>query len=110
LSEERERENENVFNLTIFYIFFSNRDLFMVAHENQLTDLEEAIKKEFNLLHSFRGSKMEFDDYLKQVDEMLSKKVHSIRDFQNQISQLRSYSTTTTNDGRPISVNNTTNN
>lgn len=61
----------------------------MVAHENQLTDLEEAQKKELNLLNSLKGSQMDLDEYLKQVDEMLSMKVHSIRDFQNQISQLR---------------------
>ena len=32
---------------------------------------------------------MDFKDYLRQMEEMLSKKFNSIRDLQNQISQLK---------------------
>lgn len=63
----------------------------MVAHQNQLADITETCKKEADLLDCLRGSKMEFDEYLKQVDEMLSRKVTSIKDLQSQINRLRSY-------------------
>ena len=62
-----------------------------MAHEHQLSDITETCKKEADLLDCLRGSKLEFDEYLKQVDEMLSRKVSSIKDLQSQITRLRSY-------------------
>lgn len=65
----------------------------IVAHENQLSDLSETCKKEMNLILSLKDSQLDFKDYLSQVEEMLSKKVHTIRDLQNQISQLKTIHT-----------------
>ncbi|CAF0861459.1 unnamed protein product [Brachionus calyciflorus] len=61
----------------------------ITAHENQLSDLSETCQKEMNLIMNLKESKMDFKDYLSQMEEMLSKKFNSIRDLQNQISQLK---------------------
>ncbi|RNA15525.1 Kinesin KIF24 [Brachionus plicatilis] len=58
-------------------------------HQNQLTDLSQACEREMNLIISLKDRKMDFKEYLNQMEEMLSKKVSSIRDLQNQITQLK---------------------
>lgn len=63
----------------------------MIAHEHQLSDITETCRREAALLDCLRDSKLEFNEYLKQVDEMLSRKVSSIKDLQTQINRLRSY-------------------
>lgn len=61
----------------------------LTAHQNQLSDLSEVCQREMNLIMNLKDSKMDFKDYLNQMEEMLSKKVSSIRDLQNQITQLK---------------------
>jgi len=41
------------------------------------------------IFYIFLIKKKEFDEYLIQVEEMLSQKAHSIRDLQYQITQLK---------------------
>lgn len=42
-----------------------------------------------NLLSSLKDSQMGYEDYLNQLESMLSKKAHSIRGLQSQITQLK---------------------
>lgn len=61
------------------------------AHEHQLSDITETCKKEMNLLSSLKGSQMDLDEYLNQLESMLSKKAHSIRDLQSQITHMKTF-------------------